>query len=64
MLFLCAFTYMLFSCALGEYQFADGSQFRGTYENNKKNGLGSATYVKRELTEEGGNPSLGRHLTI
>lgn len=61
---LCAFTYMLLLCALGEYQFADGSQFRGTYENNKKNGLGNATYVKRELTEEGGNSGLSRQLTI
>ncbi|CDJ50019.1 hypothetical protein, conserved [Eimeria brunetti] len=39
----------------GEYLFSDGSQFNGSYENNKKSGLGDATYKTREVTEEDGN---------
>lgn len=41
--------------SVGEYQFSDGSQFKGRYENNKKSGLGDATYKKREISEEDGN---------
>ncbi|CDJ32305.1 uncharacterized protein EMH_0043350 [Eimeria mitis] len=37
----------------GEYQFSDGSLFKGSYENNKKSGLGDATYKKREVNEDG-----------
>lgn len=42
----------------GEYQFSDGSHFKGSYENNKKSGLGDATYKKREINEEDGEPRV------
>ncbi|XP_026192161.1 radial spoke head 1 homolog [Cyclospora cayetanensis] len=37
----------------GEYRFADGSQFKGKYENNKKHGLGEALYKNGRDTGEG-----------
>lgn len=35
----------------GEYEFADGSHFKGSYENNKKHGVGDAIYKKKETVE-------------
>ncbi|OEH79402.1 hypothetical protein cyc_03243 [Cyclospora cayetanensis] len=42
-----------FSVIHGEYRFADGSQFKGKYENNKKHGLGEALYKNGRDTGEG-----------
>lgn len=42
----------------GEYEFMDGSKFNGIYENNKKNGIGDATYKIKEIAEEGGEPRV------
>lgn len=38
---------------IGEYEFADGSYFKGSYDNNKKQGIGDAVYKKKEIVEDG-----------